>query len=277
MPPQAMIRVAPIPILFQCRHFLILNKPPFVYSQPTGLVSPSGATHVLQSLFTQYPQLFRDDFEAPFTKPKLVHRLDYGVSGAMMITTSNQAVQMFAKNLREGGEKGWPMRKTYLGVIAPTPHSAFHRLIRKIVDIKHVDFDRSSRTMTIDKPLADENSRAFKSTTELQILSKLGKDRFLVSLNPVTGRKHQLRRHCAEVLDAPIVGDYRYGYPRPGRNGGDIRRDTQLALHSYKLDFRMGLKWDSATAPILHGTQSIWRDVVDPQTGLLLENLPNPP
>ena len=31
-----------------------------------------------------------------------------------------------------------------------------------------------------------------------------------VELRPLTGRKHQLRRHCAEVLGCAIVGDVRY-------------------------------------------------------------------
>lgn len=31
----------------------------------------------------------------------------------------------------------------------------------------------------------------------------------LLKLQPQTGRKHQLRVHCAELLKAPIVGDYR--------------------------------------------------------------------
>ncbi|XP_052193698.1 RNA pseudouridine synthase 4, mitochondrial isoform X3 [Diospyros lotus] len=33
-----------------------------------------------------------------------------------------------------------------------------------------------------------------------------------LELSPLTGRKHQLRVHCAEVLGTPIVGDYKYGW-----------------------------------------------------------------
>ncbi|KAL6013299.1 hypothetical protein ACLOJK_003791 [Asimina triloba] len=33
-----------------------------------------------------------------------------------------------------------------------------------------------------------------------------------LELRPLTGRKHQLRVHCAEVLGTPIVGDYKYGW-----------------------------------------------------------------
>lgn len=37
-----------------------------------------------------------------------------------------------------------------------------------------------------------------------------------VALKPITGRRHQLRRHCAETLGAPILGDDLYGGPRKG-------------------------------------------------------------
>ncbi|KAG6761362.1 hypothetical protein POTOM_034577 [Populus tomentosa] len=33
-----------------------------------------------------------------------------------------------------------------------------------------------------------------------------------LELSPLTGRKHQLRVHCAEVLGTPIVGDYKYAW-----------------------------------------------------------------
>jgi 23S rRNA-/tRNA-specific pseudouridylate synthase len=34
----------------------------------------------------------------------------------------------------------------------------------------------------------------------------------LLELTPQTGRKHQLRLHCAQVLRCPMVGDYKHGY-----------------------------------------------------------------
>ena len=33
----------------------------------------------------------------------------------------------------------------------------------------------------------------------------------LLELTPITGRKHQLRVHCAQALRCPIVGDTLYG------------------------------------------------------------------
>ena len=47
----------------------------------------------------------------------------------------------------------------------------------------------------------------------------------LLELTPKTGRRHQLRAHCAETLGCVIVGDYKHGYrdvaraTRSGRRG----------------------------------------------------------
>lgn len=55
----------------------------------------------------------------------------------------------------------------------------------------------------------------------------------------VTGRKHQLRVHCATLLDAPIVGDMRYGDPPnplpPALQQAIGCSTTPLFLHAQRL------------------------------------------
>jgi 23S rRNA pseudouridine1911/1915/1917 synthase len=52
---------------------------------------------------------------------------------------------------------------------------------------------------------------------------------FLLEVNPITGRPHQIRVQLSE-LGCPIVGDNKYGYPR-----GSLRRS--ICLHARKLEF----------------------------------------
>lgn len=40
-----------------------------------------------------------------------------------------------------------------------------------------------------------------------------------LELQPLTGRKHQLRVHASHVLSCPIVGDYKYGFVGQVRKG----------------------------------------------------------
>jgi len=53
----------------------------------------------------------------------------------------------------------------------------------------------------------DANDFTKKAKTDFSILSMVGKEMSWLELRPITGRKHQLRIHCASVLNAPIVGD----------------------------------------------------------------------
>ncbi|KAK4058108.1 hypothetical protein OIO90_000847 [Microbotryomycetes sp. JL221] len=51
-----------------------------------------------------------------------------------------------------------------------------------------------------------------------------------------TGRKHQLRLHCAEVLQASVVGDFKYGYEAQQSVSKYLPSGTML-LHAHRLAF----------------------------------------
>ncbi|KAK9240435.1 pseudouridine synthase [Lipomyces kononenkoae] len=259
-----------IPILRHTRHFTIVNKPPLVYSQVNFAAARLDRLQgkqlaLLDLLVTSHPDLFPDKPEAPFTEPKLVHRLDYGVSGAMAVATSLQAARNFSKNLKLGGNRGWQLRKTYLAIVVPHPTSPL-RLGRTVSKDMRLNTDNAHISGTISRPLLYDNkiSDPLHAVTNFEVLKDLGNGKVLLALEPVTGRKHQLRRHCAYVLDAPIVGDVRYGYIAHRCKPGSA--SECIALHSWKLDFKTGLDWDSVTAPIRWGVDDLWAGVVDPAT-----------
>ncbi|KAL0927190.1 hypothetical protein M5K25_001353 [Dendrobium thyrsiflorum] len=51
-----------------------------------------------------------------------------------------------------------------------------------------------------------------EAITEYRVLGPTINGCSWLELRPLTGRKHQLRVHCAEALGTPIVGDYKYGW-----------------------------------------------------------------
>ena len=58
------------------------------------------------------------------------------------------------------------------------------------------------------------------------------KDRVsLIRLEPITGRKHQIRRHLS-MLNAPIIGDVKYGNDDAPEN-----TEKRFYLHAYKIEF----------------------------------------
>lgn len=68
------------------------------------------------------------------------------------------------------------------------------------------------------------------ASTILQILSSTGRYA-LLHLQPLTGRKHQLRLVCSEILQAPVIGDYKYGY-----TGKQVEGHL---LHCFDLQFQV--------------------------------------
>ena len=100
----------------------------------------------------------------------------------------------------------------------------------------------------------------------------------MLRLNAITGRAHQLRVHCADVLDAPILGDHLYGCGTPSSlqvmelcKGRDyqatvanvrirhfqaiIGNKVPLCLHSHRLQFEhpfTGKKLDVTVGPPSH-------------------------
>ena len=56
----------------------------------------------------------------------------------------------------------------------------------------------------------------------------------LFKLKPITGRKHQIRKHLTD-LNCPIVGDKKYFIYKPSKN-------NQLMLHAYEIKFILNNK-----------------------------------
>lgn len=84
--------------------------------------------------------------------------------------------------------------------------------------------------MAVSEGQTDGKEDTKSASTIVKVLSS--NERFaLLQLNPTTGRKHQLRLVCSEILHAPIVGDFKYGYK------GD-KVDGHL-LHCFELQFQV--------------------------------------
>lgn len=130
-------------------------------------------------------------------KPRLAHRLDAGTGGLLVVAKTLSAERhlkaSFANRL---------CRKTYLTLI-----------LGKMPEPLQVDKEGFA---TCDLPLSDQSAVTRWKTREIipccsETQRLLGRDCFtVVELRPVTGRKHQLRRHL-QLLGHPILGDKRYG------------------------------------------------------------------
>ena len=145
--------------------------------------------------------------------PVLAHRLDRDTSGCLVLGRHRKATASLGLLFKHN-----KISKTYWAVVEGRP-----------------DADEG----TIDIPLGRLNEErgwwqkpdpnGLPSTTNWKVLGRSGGETKLtwLSLEPVTGRTHQLRVHCA-AMGWPIVGDAIYG--TAPREGGDM-----LHLHAREI------------------------------------------
>ena len=114
----------------------------------------------------------------------LVHRLDRGTSGCMIWSKTNEmhAHLVTAFFLRQ-------VKKQYTTLVTPTPTC----------------FEPANPTIQVDSTVQGHAARS-----EVTMLESFGTTAALLQVEPSTGRRHQVRVHCAEGLDTPVLLDPLY-------------------------------------------------------------------
>ena len=195
-----------IEILWQDEHLLLIDK-------PSGLLSLSGRNP--QNLDSVHYRLVQN-----FPGCTLVHRLDFGTSGLMVIAR-NKAIN------------------------AALCHQFSQRAVKKVYSALlcgHVENDEG----VIDAPIAKDPA-LFPLMSICAVTGKPARSRYRVierfyqatglpltrvALTPETGRTHQLRIHCQQ-LGHPILGCDLYG----GLEWPGAETTPRLMLHASGLDF----------------------------------------
>ncbi|CAE8624753.1 unnamed protein product [Polarella glacialis] len=174
--PEARIR-----ILFQDvdAGWAVVNKPAGMESNPTA---DSIGTNTLA--FQDYLQavLPPPRFGMHCHSPKVCHRLDFRVSGPMVVATSLDAERALTRSFEEH-----ETRKEYRAIVCGAVGDVGETLVVSApVDGREAE-TRVEVLRVVQCPF-------FGSLSELRLW-------------PVTGRRQQLRRHCAIELGAPIVNE----------------------------------------------------------------------
>ena len=169
-------------IIFENDDFFAINKP--------AKLAVQGGTKIkfcVDNLIKSYA-----DFDC-----RLVHRLDKETSGALLIAKNRKSSQYLTELFREN-----KIKKKYLAIVDGK--------IKKSGTIKN--FLTKSFCSGEEKIVVAQNFDDGKEAiTHYNPLKSLDKNRTVLELRPFTGRKHQLRVHCADCLNAPIIGDKKYG------------------------------------------------------------------
>ncbi len=179
-------------------NFIVINKPSGIAVQ-SGTKSFKNIIDVLKN--TKYFKNY---------KPYIVHRLDKETSGVLIIAKTREYAQLFTSLFRIR-----KIHKTYLA-------------------LTHGKISKSKDTLK-DNLVTYENNKKIiqKAISHLKVL-KYSNDYTYVELNPITGRKHQLRKQLYNIGN-PIVGDDKY-FINKKINMKSIK-SKNLMLHAYKIKF----------------------------------------
>jgi tRNA pseudouridine32 synthase/23S rRNA pseudouridine746 synthase len=190
---------APIPfeeqILFQDEHLLVVDKPHFVPTIPTG-------RFLRETLLVR----LKRKLELPHLTP--IHRLDRETAGVVIfshnLTTRGTYQSMFQKR---------SIRKVYEALAPMLEGHAFPFTYES----RMVDGDKF---FVMKEAVGEPNSE-----TRVELIERRG-DLAHYRLHPHTGRKHQLRLHMAS-LGVPILNDAFYPVALPCK-GDDYSKPLQL-------------------------------------------------
>ena len=176
-------------------NFIVINK-------PTGIPVQSGTKS-----FKNIIDILKNSKYFENSKPFIVHRLDKETSGVLIIAKNRQFAQLFTSLFRIR-----KIHKTYLAIV-------------------YGKVDKSIKVMRDNLIYYENNKKIFqKAVSNLKII-KSNEDYSYLELNPITGRKHQLRRQLLKI-GCPIIGDDKYFL-----NDRKRIKIKNLMLHAYKIKF----------------------------------------
>jgi 23S rRNA pseudouridine1911/1915/1917 synthase len=158
-------------------------------------------------------------------RPGIVHRLDAGTSGLVLVAKTDAAADALARAFAERR-----VRKRYLALVWGRVDPAAGAIDSAV--------GRSRRDPT-RMAVRDTRGRSREARTSYRTRESLP-GFTLLEVAPETGRTHQIRVHL-ESIHHPIVGDERYGGKRwrgvlDPRKRRALRDLGRLALHAVRLD-----------------------------------------
>jgi 23S rRNA pseudouridine1911/1915/1917 synthase len=215
-PPEALPSpLSPEPIaldvLFEDADLLVLDK-------PAGLVVHPAPGHASGTLVNALLHHCADlAGVGGILRPGIVHRLDQGTSGVLVVAKHDAAHRALAAQFRDH-----TIERVYRALVRGVPGAGAGRVDRPIG--RH---PRDRKRMSVHAPVAREAHTAWRVVARYP-----ASGRSLLEVRPETGRTHQIRVHLASA-GLPLVGDPVYGRGRAGP--GDPARP---ALHAAVLGFR---------------------------------------
>ena len=196
-------------IIKENEDLIIENNDNFVVLNKQSGISVQGGTKSKKNIIDIFAKsnLFRDE------KPYSVHRLDKDTSGVFIIAKNRETAQLLTSLFR--------LRKVYKTYLAIC-NGELILIDKGVIKGDLIRFENKKKIVE-------------KAETKYEILDKNNNATF-IQLNPITGRKHQLRKQLFNLGNS-IIGDKKYN----STNNSKIN-NKNLMLHSYEIKFKINEK-----------------------------------
>jgi len=197
-----------VEIIYEDDELLVINKPTGLTVHPAPSVKEATLVEWLKHKGIRLSTISGEE------RHGIVHRLDKGTSGVMVVAKNNQAHQALSEQLQDKS-----MGRYYLAVIEPP--------LKDDITTIEAPIKRSSSNRL--KMACEPNGKEAKTDFKQLYLSKDEKQQ-LIACKLYTGRTHQIRVHL-ETKSRHIVGDHIYGAVKKDD------KSERILLHAYELHF----------------------------------------
>ena len=190
-------------IIKENEDLIIDNNQDFIVVNKESGIAVQGGTKSKKNLI----DIFANSKIFENSKPYSVHRLDKDTSGVFIIAKNRDTAKLFTSLFRLR-----KIHKTYLAICYGE------------LELDKGIFDHDLVRYEGNKKITE------KSKTIYKVLDK-NSSCSLLEMNPITGRKHQLRKQLS-LIGHPIYGDDKYTFEKSLKT-----KNKNLMLHSYKIKF----------------------------------------
>jgi 23S rRNA pseudouridine1911/1915/1917 synthase len=208
----------PVEIVYEDLALLVVNKPAGLVVHPAAGTKSGTLANALAYHFNKLST------QAGFTRPGIVHRLDKGTSGLLVVAKTEQAHENLADQFRHR-----EVFKSYVALVHGSVEQESGRIDQSIAR------DPGNRTrMAV--------VRGGRNALSLYRVKRRYNRFTLLDVELKSGRTHQIRVHLS-WMKHPIVGDDVYGGGRDNtvqdpKLKAEIRKLGRPFLHAKKLGFR---------------------------------------
>jgi 23S rRNA pseudouridine1911/1915/1917 synthase len=225
-----------VQVLYSDPAILVVNKPG---AMPCHPLRAGERDTVMNAIVARFPETAQCG-DTP-REGGLVHRLDNGTSGALMIARTHAAFTAMRAAVRAS-----KVARRYLAMVAGAIDAP------RDLDAPIAHHPKNPRRMTVGDQSSPRRSRAGRAAmTRVEPIRRVG-PYTLVAAIPRTGSRHQIRVHLARA-GHPIVGDTLYGGP-----AADSLAPGRFFLHLEELKFDSPLSHRvTARAPLPHDLESL--------------------